>query len=66
MVRLFLFIAPLILAGCASPPPGPLVPAGEIVDLSHAYDQHTVFWPTAEGFRLERVSTSRTFLRSRT
>ena len=27
--------------------------SGEIVDLSHAYDEHTIFWPTAaEGFRL--------------
>jgi kynurenine formamidase len=29
---------------------------GEIVDLSHAYGQDTVFWPTAEGFRLDKVS----------
>src|SRR5678815_3054518 len=28
-------------------------PAGDIVDLSHAYDEQTIFWPTAaEGFRL--------------
>lgn len=25
----------------------------EVVDLSHAYDERTVYWPTAEGFRLE-------------
>jgi len=31
-------------------------PAGELVDLSHAYDEKTVFWPTAEGFRLEKVA----------
>ena len=40
-------------------PPGveseaPQFPAGELVDLSHAYDQQTVFWPTAEGFRLHK------------
>ena len=29
-------------------------PAGTIVDLSHSYDEETVFWPTAEGFRLEK------------
>ena len=28
-------------------------PDGVIVDLSHTYDENTVFWPTAEGFKLE-------------
>jgi kynurenine formamidase len=28
--------------------------AGQLVDLSHAYDQQTIFWPTAEGFRLHK------------
>lgn len=31
-------------------------PAGELVDLSHPYDAHTIFWPTAEPFRLEKVA----------
>jgi kynurenine formamidase len=26
---------------------------GRIVDLTHAFDEATVYWPTAEGFRLE-------------
>jgi kynurenine formamidase len=30
--------------------------AGRLVDLSHAYDEQTVFWPTADGFRLEKVA----------
>src|SRR5918912_22540 len=30
--------------------------AGRLVDLSHAYDEQTVFWPTAEGFKLEKVA----------
>ena len=30
--------------------------AGTLVDLSHAYDEQTVFWPTAEGFKLEKVA----------
>ena len=39
----------------APPPPPPLFPAGELVDLSHAYDDTTIFWPTAaEGFRLTK------------
>jgi kynurenine formamidase len=35
-------------------PPAPF-PAGELVDLSHAYDEQTIFWPTAaEGFELKK------------
>ena len=47
-------------AGCAREaaapaPPPPLFPAGELVDLSHAYDEQTIFWPTAaEGFQLKK------------
>ena len=30
------------------------LPAGfsNVVDLTHSYDEHTVYWPTAEGFKL--------------
>jgi kynurenine formamidase len=28
------------------------LPEGTVVDLSHPYDQDTVYWPTAEGFEL--------------
>jgi kynurenine formamidase len=31
-------------------------PAGMLVDLSHSYDETTVFWPTAESFRLDKVA----------
>ena len=34
--------------------------AGTLVDLSHAYDEQTVFWPTAEGFKLEKVAEGMT------
>ena len=45
--------AGLLLAGCAQNGAAPPVfPAGEIVDLSHAYDERAIYWPTAEGFRL--------------
>jgi kynurenine formamidase len=30
------------------------VPAGTIVDLSYPFDASTVYWPTAESFRLEK------------
>ena len=48
-----------LAAGCAREAPAPaaeppLFPGGELVDLSHAYDQQTIFWPTAERFRLQK------------
>jgi kynurenine formamidase len=48
-------VAALVASACsrASPPPAPF-PAGELVDLSHAYDAQTIFWPTSEGFRLQK------------
>ena len=50
--------------GCAQPPtPATATPAasapfpgGALVDLSHTYDRTTVFWPTAEAFRLDVVA----------
>ena len=53
----------LLAAGCAAPPPpapppqaAPAFPNGTIVDLSHAYGADTIYWPTAEPFRLDVVS----------
>ena len=31
----------------------PAIPAGRVVDLSHAFDASSVYWPTAEPFKLE-------------
>ena len=43
-----------LFVGCAGA--GPAWQAGgEVVDLTHAFDESTVYWPTAEGFRLEVV-----------
>jgi kynurenine formamidase len=62
------FVALLLcIAGCTeapAPPPGAApaqstpapFPTGTLVDLSHTYDQTTVFWPTAESFRLDKVA----------
>jgi kynurenine formamidase len=36
--------------------PSPAFPAGELVDLSHAYAADAIFWPTAETFRLDKVA----------
>jgi kynurenine formamidase len=48
------FLTALTFANCG----GPSVPftTGTMVDLSHTYDTTTVFWPTAESFRLEKVA----------
>jgi kynurenine formamidase len=32
----------------------PEFPQGRIVDLSHSYDAETIYWPTEDGFRLEK------------
>ncbi len=40
------------ILACAGAAPGEL--AGRIVDLTHAFDSETIFWPTEEGFVLER------------
>jgi len=32
----------------------PAVPAGRVIDLSYAFDADTVYWPTAETFKLEK------------
>lgn len=40
-----------ILIGCTKPQPDLL--SGKIIDLTYAFDETTVYWPTAEGFRSE-------------
>jgi kynurenine formamidase len=51
-------------AACAPPPAPPALPgdplSGTIVDLSHDYSDQTVFWPTAEGFRLRKEADGMT------
>ena len=58
MTRMILTIGVALVAGaCAAPPsPASIFPAGELVDLSHAYDDRTIYWPTSEKFRLDKVS----------
>jgi kynurenine formamidase len=46
-------MASLSLAGCASPPVS--LPPGRWVDLTHSFSAETIYWPTSEPFRLEKV-----------
>ena len=56
---MFLGIAAAWFAGCTASAPG-VFPTGKLVDLSHAYGTDTIFWPTAEPFKLEVVSAGMT------
>jgi len=64
-------LAALALAACQPAPPAPptsvprdstppAFPSGRVVDLSHTYDRTTVFWPTADPFRLDTVADGMT------
>ena len=44
---LFIFFAVPVMAQRT-----PVLPAGRVVDLSHPFDANTVYWPTAETFKL--------------
>ncbi len=61
-MRTTLIAVVMLAVACASsaPPspgsPGGSFPGGTLVDLSHPYDERTIFWPTAEPFRLEKVA----------
>jgi kynurenine formamidase len=49
--------AALLLVACATDGRAPL--AGELVDLTHPFDEASVYWPTEEGFVLERGPAGR-------
>ena len=46
LLLFLIFVAPVIAQRT------PVLPAGRVVDLSHSFDATTVYWPTAEGFKL--------------
>ncbi len=53
MKSLAVLILPLIAATAIGQRVASL-PAGTVVDLSHPFDATTVYWPTAEAFKLEK------------
>ncbi|MEO8433518.1 MAG: cyclase family protein [Pyrinomonadaceae bacterium] len=56
LVLLLLISLPIL--SCQKPAPD--FPAGKILDLSHAFDSQTIYWPTEEGFKLEKEAEGMT------
>jgi kynurenine formamidase len=56
----WLCLAGASLLAAASVVAQPKALDGDWVDLTHALDENSVFWPTAEGFRHEKVSFGHT------
>jgi kynurenine formamidase len=51
----------LSVAACSTQPAPVARPLdGTLVDLSHDYSDQAIFWPTAEGFRLDKVADGMT------
>ena len=60
-MKYFLLVSSVIAAcACARSGERPHWPVGTVIDLSHDYSDQTVFWPTAEGFKLEKVADGMT------
>lgn len=53
-----LFFISLPILSCQKPAED--FPAGKIIDLSHAFDSQTIYWPTEEGFKLEKEADGMT------
>jgi kynurenine formamidase len=52
-----IILALAAVAACAAPAGPAASPlSGTVVDLSHDYSDQSIFWPTAEGFRLDKVA----------
>ena len=50
------FLLLSLLAACTSPPAEPTFPNGQWIDLTYAFDENTIYWPTADKFQLDTVS----------
>jgi len=53
-LRPWIVVVALVAPACSRA--APHWPAGTLVDLSHEYSDQTVFWPTADTFKLEKVA----------
>src|SRR6266702_3049955 len=54
------FLLTLLLAACARPSLTDQLAHASWIDLTYAFDSTTIYWPTAQSFRLEVVSAQRT------
>ena len=59
-MRLCLACALCILCGCSAPPRSTAIDSTKLVDLSYTFDEKTVYWPNAEGFRHRKDSWTKT------
>jgi kynurenine formamidase len=53
MIRVAFLLLVVLFVGCSTES---TFPAGRIVDLSHPFDEHAIYWPTEPGFALEKVA----------
>lgn len=60
MNRFVLCIAASSIAACTATRGPAVTPSRDLVDLTHAFDANTIYWPTEEGFVLERGFAGRT------
>jgi kynurenine formamidase len=49
-------VVAIFVSGCSAPAARPFAADRTLVDLSHDYSDETVFWPTADAFKLEKVA----------
>ena len=56
-IKPLLFLSGVLIIGCSHPQP---FPSGRWIDLSHDFSSETIYWPTAEPFKLDTVSAQRT------
>ena len=59
-MRRLLWLPGLAVVSCSTPDLATVLAGGTWVDLSHAFDSTTIYWPTARPFTLEVVSAQRT------
>ena len=58
---LWLLMPFVMLGGCAAPSrSAPAIDPRHVVDLSYSFGPDTVYWPTAQPFRMQRVAWGRT------
>ena len=53
MMKCLSFLLLIVLIAPVMAQRAPVLPGGRVVDLTYAFDASTVYWPTAEGFKLD-------------